>query len=78
MIIIDELTIRIPGYSSDEGKHLGAEVAKRIGEAVPGASNPLSISAMHVSLSLNRNMQVGEMAELISKKIINQLKLEIR
>jgi hypothetical protein len=78
MIIIDELTIRIPDYSPEKARHMGAEVAKRIAEAVPGTGNSLSIKSMHVSLSLNGNMQDVEMAEIISKKIIDQLKLVMR
>lgn len=75
---IDELLIRMPGLSEDEGRYLAEAVAQYLGAHLPEGISEQHISTLNVQLQLHRKMERDAMPVAIAEQILQQLKTAIR
>ncbi len=75
MIQIDELHIRIPGISEEEGTSLGQKVAEKVAAALPDNYVDYQMPEMRIQLSGELSNDTTAMADRISDQIIKQIKL---
>lgn len=62
---IENLNLRIPGLSREEGRRVGEEVAERVSDSLPADGKRLRLGA----LSLRVNVPVGTPRDQIAKMI---------
>lgn len=75
MIQVDELHIRIPGNSKEDGAELGKQVANRLAEATPEHFRNHHIPELRVQLQSSTSNDTLLMADHIAEQIIRQIKL---
>ena len=75
MIQIDELVLRVPGMSNDEGRRLGQEVAERVSAQLPESSSDQRIGELTIRLTTSPGASRSQLAEAIAEQILQQLKL---
>ncbi len=73
MIQIDDLVLRVPGYSQDEALQLAGEVAKQVAANLPEGMKGGRIPAIDIKLQTPHSGK-DEMAKAISKQIIEKIK----
>lgn len=72
MIQIDELVLRIPGLSEEEGQQLARKVGERLADRLPSDAPSGRIDALRISLPQG---QVEGLSDEIVDQIIRQLNL---
>ena len=73
MIRIDDLVLRVPGYSQDEALQLGDEVAKQVAANLPEGMKGGRIPAIDIKLPTPQGGK-DELASAIAKQIIEKIK----
>ncbi len=70
---IESLNLRVPGLTAEEGRRLGEEVARRLGDGVPERAMPLHLGALDLRLTLPRGLPRDRLAEEIAIAILERL-----
>ncbi|MCF6407757.1 hypothetical protein L3C95_33025 [Chitinophaga filiformis] len=78
MIEIDELLIRMPGLSEEEGRRLAEMVAGYLGAHLPEGISEQHISTLTVQMQLHSKMDHDAMSVAIAERILQQLKATLR
>ena len=71
---IDELRLRVPGLSAEEGRALGTEVARRISEALPQQGRAEHLGALEVRLAIPAGTPANRLAERVAEEIAKRLR----
>ncbi len=74
MIQIDDLVLRVPGYSQDEALQLGDQVAKQVAANLPEGMKGSRIPAIDIKLQ-SWSGGMDELAKAIAKQILDKIKL---
>jgi hypothetical protein len=74
MIQIDDLVLRVPGYSPDEARELGEEVAKQVAANLPDGMKAGKIPAIDIKLQATQHKGKDELAKAIAKQIVEKIK----
>jgi hypothetical protein len=75
MIQIDELQIKMPGNSQEDGTELGRQVAARLASAMPENYGNQHIPELSLHLQGTTSNDTSLMADQIVEQIIRQIKL---
>ncbi len=70
---IGELHLRIPGLSREEAQRMGADVAQRISDSLPGKGRRERLGALEMRLSLQSETPRDGLAEMIANSILEKL-----
>lgn len=73
MLRIDELTLRIPGLSEDEGYHLGNQVAQRLSTRWPGSLATQCFDELNIQLTTQPNATTDQLADAIVSQLLKQI-----
>jgi hypothetical protein len=73
MLRIDELTLRIPGLSEDDGHRLGKAVASRLSARWPGSLATRQFDELNVQLIAPPNATTDQLAEAIVSQLLKQI-----
>lgn len=71
---IDDLTIRIPGTSPEEGKALGEEVVRHLVEGLPEQTRSWHLGALELRVSLPSGGEHGDVSRHIAEAILKGLR----
>ncbi len=71
---IHELHLRVPGLTSEEGRALGAEVARRVGEALLMRGRAERLGALELRLTIPAGTPRNQLAERLAAEIAKRLK----
>jgi hypothetical protein len=74
MTEINELIIRIPGISEEEGLLLGKEVAEKIANELPGRKSSLVVSELNIRLNESAIQNKAMLATVISEQVLFKIK----
>lgn len=75
MIQVDELQIRVPGMSKEEGAILGNAVAERVAAAIPANIRDQHIPELKIQLKGILSNDRNIMADRIATQIIRQIRV---
>jgi hypothetical protein len=73
MIQINEMLIKVPSMSEEEGHQIGKDVAQRLANNLPQGIENRQIDALAVRMSLSPTMGREQMTEAIAQQILRQL-----
>lgn len=73
MIQIDEMILRLPGISEEEGRQLGLDVAQRLAANAPDYAEDQHLGALNLQLSLSPSLSREQMTNAIASQIWRQL-----
>ena len=73
MVQIEELTLRVPGYSAEESRGLGNEVARRVADGLPAQQKGRHLGALDLQVSIPPGTSRNQVAKLIAKRILRGL-----
>jgi hypothetical protein len=73
MLQIDELVLRVPGLSEEEGRGLGEEVVRRVVDGLPAQQRDRRLGALDLSVSVPVGTSRSRMATLIAEAIVKGL-----
>ena len=74
MIQIDEMLIRIPGISEDQGSVLGMQVAEKVAAVLPDNFNNKQIPEIRVKLNSFESIDTTFLSDRIADQIVRQIK----
>ena len=74
MTHIEELVLRIPGISEEEGSRLGREVAQKVAYAMPRGNSNMNIPELKIQLNENDLQNKELLATVISDQVIQKIK----
>ena len=70
---IENLHLRIPGISREEGRGMGEEVAERISQSLPGDGKRQRLGALTMRVKLPVGTPRDQIAKLIALSILEKL-----
>lgn len=70
---IEELHVKIPGLSAGEGRNLGEEVARHIGEGLPSQNKLRHLGSLNLRLNIPPGTPGTQMASVIAQAIFKGL-----
>ena len=70
---IEEMQLRVPGLSAEEGHTLGQEVAHRVADGLPDQVRPLQLSALDLRVTVPTGTPRGRLAPSIAEAILKGL-----
>lgn len=73
MLTIEELVLRVPGFSEEEGRSLGNEVAQRVADGLPAQYRNRHLDALDLNVSVPAGTSSSQMAKLIAEAILKGL-----
>ncbi|MBV6425961.1 MAG: hypothetical protein KIPDCIKN_00452 [Haliscomenobacter sp.] len=73
MIQIDEMILRLPGISEEEGRQLGLDVAQRLAANAPDYPEDQHLGALNLQLSLSPSLSREQISDAIASQILGQL-----
>ena len=73
MIHVEEIAIRIPGLSADDGRTVGEKIAKHVADRIPIDTDPRRIEEMNITFSASPGMTNDEIASNVASQILQQL-----
>lgn len=71
---INELQIRVPGLSPAEGRALGEEVARLLGEASLVGIGQGELGSLEIKVHIAADTQRADMARIVSQHILGGLR----
>lgn len=75
MIRIDELTLRVPGLTEDEGRQLGNTVADRLSAQWPATITSQHLDDLTIQLTVPSGASSSDLADAIVAQILDQIRL---
>ncbi len=75
MFHIEELVLRIPGVSEEEGQNLGTNVAQQLLSKLQGIEGNHNLADLHLQLSTDEISDKNNLAAVITDKILFQLSI---
>jgi hypothetical protein len=75
MIEIQDLVLKVPNISPEEGQQMGTDIAQRVAAALPEGTSDRTIGELNLRLSFAPNMSREAMTTAIANRIIDQLTL---
>jgi hypothetical protein len=73
MARIDELVLGVPGLAARDARDLAERIARKIEAGLPETPRPVSLTHLDVKLSLPRGLGVEELANRISRAVLERL-----
>ena len=70
---IDELSLRVPGISTEEARRLGEDVARRIASALPPDGRTEHLGALDLRVSIPHGMPRDQLAIAIARGILEKM-----
>ena len=70
---IDQLHLRVPGLSREQGKHLGITVARQLARQLPGITRSGKLSALRVRLTIPTGTPRERLGSVIAAGIIKKI-----
>ena len=77
MTQINELVMRIPGISEEQGSRLGNDVAQLVAENLPEGMGNREIPGLKIQMTASQLNGAHGMASTIAYQIIKQIKLAV-
>jgi hypothetical protein len=71
---IDELHLRVPGLSQDDGRRLGEEVARQVADQLPTGGRIEELGALSVRLTVPEGTSRDRLAAAIANLILERLR----
>jgi hypothetical protein len=71
---IENLHLRIPGLSREDGQRLGADVAQRIAESLPASGTTEHLGALAMRVSIREGTPPEQLARTIARSILEKLR----
>ena len=72
-IIIEELSLQMPGLSTESARAIAAEVAERVGAGVAAAMPKRSLGALELRLELRQGAGTQELVDVVARRILEAL-----
>jgi hypothetical protein len=73
ILSINELRLRVPGFSAEQGRSLGDEVAHRIADGLPEQIRPRKLGALDLRVMVPTGTERDRVASLIAEAILGRL-----
>lgn len=71
---VNELRLRVPGLSAEEGRAFGEDVARRVAETLSQQMNPRQLGALTLKVRLPAGTPHNQVAGAVAKAILRGLK----
>ena len=72
-IRIDQLRLRVPGLTEQEGRQLGEEIARRVADALPTHGRVEHLGSLDLRISVPSGTSKHRLAERIAEEILKRL-----
>jgi hypothetical protein len=73
MLEIEELVLRVPGYTREEARQLGEEVARRVADGLSDQQSSMNLGAFDLRVNVPPGTSRSQLAELIAEAILKGL-----
>ena len=73
MLEIEELVLRVPGYTREEARQLGEEVARRVADGLFDQQGSVNLGAIDLRVNVPPGTSKSQMAKLIAEAILKGL-----
>lgn len=71
---IDQLTLRIPGLSAEEGREIGEAVCRKVADSLPPIDRPVHLDRLHLRLEIPAGTTRSRLSGLIAAAIAERLR----
>lgn len=72
-IRIDQLRLRVPGLTEEEARKLGAEIARRVADALPPHRRVEHLGSLDLHIAVPSGTSKDRLAERIAEEILKRL-----
>lgn len=73
MLEIEELVLRVPGYTREGARQLGEEVARRVAEGLSSQQSSVNLGALDLRVNVPAGTSRSQLAKLIAEAILRGL-----
>ena len=73
MLEIEELVLRVPGYTREEARRLGQEVAQSIADGLSHQQGSINLGALDLRVNIPPGTSRSQLAKLIAEAILKGL-----
>jgi hypothetical protein len=73
MLEIEELILRVPGYTREEARQLGEEVARRVADGLSDQQSSVNLGALDLRVNVPPETSRSQLAKLIAEAILKGL-----
>lgn len=71
---VDELHIRVPGLTAEEGSRFGAEVARRVADGLSPGGGRKVVSELDIRVTVPAGTDRTRLAEAVARRILESLR----
>ena len=73
MLEIEQLILRIPNVSPEEGRQMSQQIVERLADQLQGHSKSIQVEQLHLRIRLTDSMSNNQMVNQISGAILNRI-----
>jgi len=73
MLEIEELVLRVPGYTREEARQLGEEVVRHVADGLSDQQSGMNLGALDLRVNVPPGTSRSQLAELIAEAILKGL-----
>ena len=73
MIEIEQMILRIPNITPEEGRQVSQQITQRIADLLPTQKHSSNIEHLELQIRLSENFSTSQLVEKISSTIVNRI-----